>query len=61
VRPTEAATGSEDSSAPLVLWLLPLFGSVPIPGLWWTSADRPFAFLPDLITHGSVSTMLNLD
>jgi hypothetical protein len=38
-----------ESSAPLILWVLPLVGAVLIPGLWWTSADSPFAFRPDLI------------
>jgi hypothetical protein len=44
-----AVPGSEESPAPLFLWLLPLFGSALIPGLWWTSADSPHAFRPDLI------------
>lgn len=37
-----------ESSAPIYLWAIPLVGAVLVPGLWWTSADRPFPFRPDL-------------
>ncbi len=37
------------SPAPIVLWILPFLGAVLLPGLWWTSADWPFAFRPDLV------------
>ncbi|MEA2002215.1 MAG: sulfatase-like hydrolase/transferase [Actinomycetota bacterium] len=47
-------TGSEpyhapESTAPAWLWVLPLVGAILTPGLWWTTADWPFAFRPDLI------------
>ncbi len=43
------ATAETDSTAPLAIWVVPLVLSVLIPGLWWTYADRPFAFRPDLV------------
>jgi hypothetical protein len=38
-----------ESTAPAWLWAIPLVGAVLTPGLWWTTADWPFAFRPDLI------------
>ncbi len=33
----------------MALWVVPMIGAVLLPGLWWTSADRPFAVRPDLV------------
>jgi len=45
----DASTGRPESSTPTILWLVPLVGAILTPGLWWTSADWPFAFRPDLV------------
>ncbi|MCH8985089.1 MAG: hypothetical protein IIB04_00575 [Acidobacteria bacterium] len=38
-----------DRRKPLILWIVPLVASVFVPALWWTGADWPFAFRPDLV------------
>ncbi|MDX2342280.1 MAG: hypothetical protein QNL12_00390, partial [Acidimicrobiia bacterium] len=52
------ATPVSESSLPVALWVVPMIGAVLIPGLWWTSADRPFAFRPDLIMTMTLSVLL---
>ena len=44
----------DDSTKPLVLWLVPLIGVTLVPGLWWMRADQPFAVRADLLATMAV-------